>query len=239
MDKTRANRPGLTVRAAAGSATYDSEARTLRAVATTEAPTQVIDWERWELVDEVLRMDGLRMPDSGQVPLLDSHNRSRVGDVIGSAREFGDTTVAGHAAKECVVSFADTDAGRDAEAKYRDGHITDFSIGYRVTEAEYVPVNETQVIGGVRYAGPVRVATSWELKELSATPIGADEFAKARTIYHGAEAMKEKKEQVEAPAPSETRTEQVGIDPTEAQKIAAQAVEAERAASSASAMPCG
>jgi hypothetical protein len=41
--------------------------------------------------------------------------------------------------------------------------------------------------------------------------------------------MKEKTEQVEAPAPSETRTELVGIDPTEAQNIAAQAVEAERA----------
>lgn len=229
MNKQKQTSPGLTIRSAAvGASSYDAEARTIRAVATTEAPTQVIDWERWEMVDEVLRMDGMSMPESGQVPLLDSHNRSRVGDVIGSAKMFSDTDVAGHAAKECTVSFADTDAGRDAEAKYRDGHITDFSIGYRVTDATYIPENENQVIGGVSYAGPVRVATSWELKELSATPIGADEFAKARTFYHGADTMKTKETNVEAPAASETRAEQVGIDPAEVQRIAAQAVEAER-----------
>lgn len=230
MNKQKQTNPGLTIRSAAvGAASYDAEARTIRAVATTEAPTQVIDWERWELVDEVLRMDGMRMPETGQVPLLDSHNRSRVGDVIGSAKSFSDADVSGFAAKECTVSFADTDAGRDAECKYRDGHITDFSIGYRVTDATYIPDNEKQVIGGVEYAGPVRVATQWELKELSATPIGADEYAKARNYNHGDIAMKDKDpKKVEAPAQSETRTEQVGIDPAEARKIAAQAVEAER-----------
>jgi hypothetical protein len=220
----------LTIREArAAAATYDPEARTIRAIATTEAPTQVIDWDRWELIDEILRMDGLRMPDSGQVPLLDSHNRSRVGDVIGSARDFSAADVSGYAARECTVVFADTEAGRDAEIKYRDGHITDFSIGYRVTDATYIPENEKQVIGGVEYAGPVRVATKWELKELSATPIGADEYAKARTYNHGDHTMnKDTQKKVEAPAQSETRTEQVGIDPAEAERIASLAVETER-----------
>ena len=223
------NTLGLTTRSAAvGASSYDAEARTIRAIATTDAPTQVIDWELWEMVDEVLRMDGMSMPVSGQVPLLDSHNRSRVGDVIGSAKAFTDTDESGHQAKECTVFFADTDTGRDAEAKYRDGHITDFSIGYRVSEATYIPENEKQVIGGVSYDGPVRVATSWELKELSATPIGADEFAKARNLQIGAKNMKTEEKKAEAPAQPETRTEQVGIDPAEVQRIASQAVEAER-----------
>ena len=36
----------------------NEEARTVDAVMTTEAPAKVFDWERWEIVDEVLLMDG-------------------------------------------------------------------------------------------------------------------------------------------------------------------------------------
>ena len=47
-------------------------------------------------------------------------------------------------------------------------------------DAKFIPAGETLEIKGRKYAGPVKVATRWKLKELSAVPIGADEFAKAR-----------------------------------------------------------
>ena len=80
------------------------------------------------------------------------------------------------------MTYSDTDEGKSAAQKTREGHLTDYSIGYRVLESFFVPDGQKQMIAGDEYEGPVKVATKWELKELSATPIGADEFAKARIV---------------------------------------------------------
>ncbi|OGP61902.1 MAG: hypothetical protein A2V65_01285, partial [Deltaproteobacteria bacterium RBG_13_49_15] len=58
---------------------------------------------------------------------------------------------------------------------------TDFSVGYRVIEAEWVPAGKTVKVRGNSYQGPMSVVTRWRVREVSVVPIGADEDAKART----------------------------------------------------------
>lgn len=175
---------GMTTRAAVPiqPASFDEAAGSVRAIATTEAPARVFDWERWEIIDEILRMDGVVLPDTGQVPLLDSHERHTVSAVLGSAAAFEVDAAGGHRALSCVVTYSKTTEGQSAAQKTREGHLTDYSVGYSVDESYWVPDGEKQIIRGETYTGPVRVVTKWTLKELSATPIGADVFAKARSL---------------------------------------------------------
>ena len=161
--------------------TLDDEQKTVKFVATTEQPAQVWDWERFDVVDEVLRMDGIILPKSGRVPLLDSHARHSVANILGSADTWDFTEVDGHNGIETVVRFASDNGGKDAFQKVRDGHLTDMSVGYRVLESQWIPDGERADIGGKLYTGPLKVATRWELKEVSLTPIGADALAKVRS----------------------------------------------------------
>ena len=141
-----------------------------------------MDWETWQPIDEILLMSGCSIPTSRQVPLLDTHDRSSTGSVIGSCRnlQVAGTELIGRA------FFADDPAGgsdQEIEAvwvKVRDGHITDFSVGYTIDLAILVPDGQSTSINGRQYDGPVRVVTDWTLKELSVCPIGADAAAKAR-----------------------------------------------------------
>src|SRR4030067_566437 len=67
--------------------TIDMTARTVEIVAATEDPCTVLDYDRWQMVDEVLLMSGLRTKEirNGKVPLLDAHQRATVRNVLGSA----------------------------------------------------------------------------------------------------------------------------------------------------------
>ncbi|MCP4021578.1 MAG: hypothetical protein GY729_07035 [Desulfobacteraceae bacterium] len=163
--------------------TFDETANSVRAIATTEKPTRVFDYDRYDFVDEILRMDGCILPESGQVPLLNSHSRHGVEDVLGSAADFEVVEVGGAKALQAEVTYSETPEGASAAQKTKEGHLTDYSVGYRVKPngSYWIPEGQKQIIGGVEYDGPVKVVTSWELRELSATPIGADEYAKARS----------------------------------------------------------
>lgn len=176
---------GVTTRASgmrAVPSTFDAKRGAVRFVASTEKPATVFDWERWEFVDEILVADGMEVPDSGSVRLLDSHSRYSVKDVLGSARDFQPIEVDGEAGRDCEVVFSDVADGKDAARKVEEGHITDVSVGYEVTEAFYVLEGEKQLIRGKEYEGPVKVSTKWELRELSLVPIGADSLAKVRSL---------------------------------------------------------
>ena len=209
--------------------TYNEEHRSVRAIATTEAPVRVFDWDQYDFVNEVLRMDGMVLPKSGQVPLLDSHNRHSVADVLGSARDFNPSEVDGIRAVECSVSYAATPDGLNAAAKTRDGHLTDYSVGYRVIEAFWVPEGQKQIIGGDAYEGPVKVVTRWELKELSATPIGADAYAKARSEeFQGGRMKKEeqnKDNDKKEPARADGNTPPDAVSKEDAERMAKAAAE--------------
>lgn len=154
----------------------DEENRSIEALISTESAIPMWDWERGEMVPEVLLTSGMELPKARQVPLLDSHSRWSVKDQLGSAREIqkADAGVVGR------MFFS-----RAAEAewtKVKEGHARDVSAGYQVLARIYVPANSTQTIGGKRFTGPVNVATKWRLREVSLTPIGADEQAKLRGL---------------------------------------------------------
>lgn len=169
----------------------DDGGSSVRVVATTEQPVTVFDWERLDIIDEVLRVDGMRLPAGGRVPLLNSHSRFSVDDILGSAIDFGEGEAGGYRAIEATVSLSDTAEGRSAAQKIQEGHLTDFSVGYRVEDRVYVPEGETAVVGENEYEGPVSVVRAWTLKELSATPIGADSLAKARSAEYGRQYQQE------------------------------------------------
>lgn len=201
-----------------GPQTINEEARTVDAVMTTEAPAKVVDWERWEIVDEILILDGASYEK--QLPLLNSHDRSGVEQVLGSVRNIrrdGDALVG-------TVHFSSVPEADSAMTKVREGHLTDFSIGYTVQESIWVPEGERYAIGGRTFDGPVKLSTKFEIKELSICPIGADKLAKARAA---AANLQPKEEPVMEPK-DEGRSPVATPNPVDEAAVRASAAEAER-----------
>lgn len=207
--------------APSGPSTLDEQARTVDAVMTTEAPAKVVDWERWEIVDEILILDGAQY--DRQLPLLNSHDRSGVEQVLGSVREIrrdGDALVG-------TVHFSSVPEADSALTKVREGHLTDFSIGYTVQESVWVPEGQSYTLNGKAYEGPVKLSTKFEIRELSICPIGADKLAKARAaaanLNPKEEPIMEPKDEGRSPVATPTPA------PVDEAAIRAQAAEAERA----------
>jgi hypothetical protein len=159
-------------------ASLNEEQRSVEVIGATEAPVDVFDFERYEVVPEILLMSGCEMPGNRQVPLLNTHMRfDGVGSVLGSFRSMqieGDQLVG-------RVHFSTVGEAEGAFQKLREGHLTDFSAGYRPVKSVWVPDGERAIIEGRSFEGPVKVTTRWRIKELSICPIGADELAKARS----------------------------------------------------------
>lgn len=158
--------------------TVDIEGRSVEAVMSTEDVVTVFDWERYSVIDEILLARGAELPD--QVVVLENHWRTTIDDVFGSARNLrveGSQTVG-------RVFFAAGDERVDrAWTKYRDGHARDVSVGYKPLEFTDIKPGERKTIAGTEYRARdrvLRVTTHWKLRELSLTPIGADERAKTR-----------------------------------------------------------
>lgn len=154
----------------------DEANRSVEFVAATEAPAQVLDPERWEVVDEILMMDGVQIPSNKQVPFLDSHDRQTVAAVLGSMRDFrveGGKLIG-------RAYFSKKQLAFDAYLDVANGHLTDVSVGYQVLESVWIDEGQKYAYNGRTYAGPVKLSTKWALKEVSLTPIGADSGAKAR-----------------------------------------------------------
>lgn len=136
----------------------------------------VYDWEFDRAIPEILVMSGCQVPEGGQVPLLDSHGRYSVDDVFGSVR---DIAVDG-AAMTGRAFYSETGRADDAFRKSQEGHLTDYSAGFRVLKEMRLGENQTTEFDGKAYEGPCILVTEWALKEVSTCPIGADPSAKAR-----------------------------------------------------------
>lgn len=162
-------------------ATLDEAARTIDAVLATEAPARMYDWWNDRFYNEVLLSDGAGLPESRQVPLLDSHARHSVSDQIGSIRNL---RVEDDEAKGRVLvgtlHFGASERAREAFLNVRDGHLTDMSVGYSREKVVKLAEGERRKIGGREFEGPVEIVESWPVKEASLTPIGADSNAKVR-----------------------------------------------------------
>lgn len=155
----------------------------IKTIATSENPALVVDWERWQVVREILPMKYREAPASGKVPLLDSHNRSSIDKVKGSAKNF--ITEGVNLICRTFVSASDP----ITRQKIEEGHIDSVSIGYK-TDKGYtveVPKGAAVTIDGKSYRNdyedgiPLLVRTWWQEHELSLVPIGADATAKFKS----------------------------------------------------------
>ena len=160
----------------------NEEERSVEAVLATEAPVLVFDMSRWEIILEVLLMSGCRIPADGQVPLLDTHDRSTVQRQYGSTREIrveGDKLIGKN-----VFSKGKSKDVEHAWDLTREKHLKDNSLGYRVIKYVVIEKDTTVEVEGRNFTAPpdrdLRVAVEWHTKENSICPIGADEEAKNR-----------------------------------------------------------
>ncbi len=182
--------------------TLDDDARTVEAVLTTEDPVPMYG------AHEILLMTGMKAP--AQIPMLDTHSRWSIEDIVGSVSEI---KTDGPAALG-KLSFATTARADTAWALARDGHLTDVSVGYRIGD-DYITIEPKQsaVVKGRKFTAPdnarLRVVPNWELKELSLVPIGADPKAKLREqAIGGAAAGNARKEQSMADKEKDVAAEQ-------------------------------
>lgn len=184
MEEIKDMPKGFTTRAISSRAsTLREDDRSVEFTISTETPADVIDWDRLEIVSEILVQSGMELPGNKQVPFLDAHSRYSVADVLGSMREFKTE----NAATAARAYFSRKQKAFDAYQDVRDGHITDCSVGYIVTESVWIPEGQKQIIGNREYVGPVKVSTRWQLREVSLVPIGADPLAKARAAIKQSE----------------------------------------------------
>lgn len=163
--------------------TYDTETRTAKAIAATEAPVEVYSSEAGGLIREVLLMSGCELPD--RVPLQDTHSRHTTGATLGSASGFqvqGDEL-------HCQIEFSKEARADGTATKVQEGHLTDLSVGYAVLDGYMVPEGQTVFHDGRGFDGPLQLVTKWKIKELSICPIGADPRAKIRSYQNGGKKM--------------------------------------------------
>lgn len=157
-------------------ATLDAGNRSVEVVGATENPVLEYCRAAYDYVPTMLLMSGCELPASGQIPLLDTHSRWDTSSVIGSYRGM-------RVENDKLVGRAVYSSVPEAEGpwiKTTEGHLTDYSVGYKALESTYIPDGQTGLIGGRSFAGPLVVVTRWKAREMSACPIGADEEAKAR-----------------------------------------------------------
>jgi hypothetical protein len=181
---TRSDPKNLTYRTLSirqdGPSTINTENRSVEVIGATEDPVEVFDYERYAIVPEILLMSGCQIPTTRQVPLLDTHMRYESKDVLGSYRDMRieDDRMMGRS------YFSKAAEAEGTWVRIQEGHLTDFSVGYRANESIWIPENEKQTVAGREFSGPLRVTTKWTPKELSVCPIGADQRAKARSYIN-------------------------------------------------------
>ncbi len=143
---------------------------------STEQPALIFDYTHFRLVSEVIVANGVIIPDNKQVPLIDSHDRGTVKNILGSVRDFKieNNKVIGR------LFFSKSKDAQEALLKVREGHLDSGSVGYRQEETVYIPEGESLVKNGKEYNGELYLTTKWALQEFSLVAIGADSGAKAR-----------------------------------------------------------
>lgn len=158
----------------------------IETIATTEAPAMVADWDRFEIIREVLPMRYAELPKTDKVPLLDSHMRGSIDRVKGSAKNWRTD------GNQLLAKTFISDSEPLVRTKIKEGHIDSVSIGYQ-TDRDYtveIPKKAQVIIDGVSYKNdfeddvPLVVRTWWSIKELSLVPIGADEAAKFKSVKY-------------------------------------------------------
>ena len=163
------------------SGTADAEVRSFQVVIASENAVERYDEERDMVIREVLLMDGMELCGGRtQVPIVDSHDRTTVANVLGSVRRMrieGDELVGD-------AFFATDPISQDAYSKARDGHLTDFSITAIPSEIMFVERGQTYTTSrGNVIEGPANIITRWMPTDASICATGADERSVIRRSY--------------------------------------------------------
>ncbi|MCV6548567.1 MAG: HK97 family phage prohead protease [Cohaesibacter sp.] len=170
--------------------TYDENARSVVAVLSTGSRVRRWwDFEELEISDSAI---DLTRADSGQVKLLDHHNqyeRNAVLGAVSNVRIEGGQLVG-------LLTFADSDVGRDAEGQVKRGELSSVSIGYKVDNWERTGVEDERDIWTAR---------KWELLEVSLVSVPADPAANIRSLPKGEISENPNNEDGNMPNPVDTQ----------------------------------
>ena len=151
------------------------ETRSFEAVAATETIAQVVDWERYEVIDEILVARGGSFPE--HTPLLENHQRFSTLDVIGSAVDYRRQNDIWLVRGIVAEPEGEGDPVERIWRRVKDRHVRAVSIGYRVFDKVDIPPGKRHTVDGKTYQARerlLRISTRWSGHELSLTPIGAD-----------------------------------------------------------------
>ena len=151
--------------------------RSVEYTLATETPAKVWDWERWEVITEVLAAGGMILPKNRQIPLGDSHRvNESVQRILGSVREIRveNNEIVGRA------YYARDPLSVETFGKVQDGHIPCGSVGYQPVDRQWIDKGESYDYNGRTYVGPMMLTKTWMLKEYSACGIPADEGSSTR-----------------------------------------------------------
>lgn len=152
---------------------------TVDIVIASDSPVERWDEDRDEMVKEILLMDGVEFrSDQKQLPIVDSHDRSTVRNILGSVR---DIRVENGQLVGRAVFATDSDSQR-AYGKLKEGHLTDFSITATPKEIKKIPRGETVTINGKEMEGPLDLVTRWMPTDASLVGVGADVNSRVRKI---------------------------------------------------------
>lgn len=177
---------GLTTRAAMlRDSSVNADDRSFEAVVSTETRAYIIDWERYELIEEILVARGGSFPE--HTPLLENHQRWSTLDVIGSAVDYRRETDKWLARGIIASPVGDDDPVEKIWQRVKERHIRAVSIGYQVDDYTDIAPGKRQTVDGKVYVAKadyrLRISTKWRGFELSLTPIGADSMALIRSKH--------------------------------------------------------
>lgn len=159
--------------------TANDEAKSVEVVIASENPVERWDDERGTVVNEVLAMDGVRFrTQHRQLPIVDSHNRSTVRNVLGSVRNIRVDN--GQLVGDAV--FARDEASQEAYQKVKDGHLTDFSVTANMRRVKFVPRGEVMRMNDREVQGPADIVMEWIPTDASLVAAGADETSTVRQL---------------------------------------------------------
>lgn len=155
---------------------YREEDDSVEFVLTTEYPADIFDWSTGKIIKETMVAKGITLPQDNQVPLLNSHNRFGIENILGSVRDFkveGDKVVG-------RLYFSKKKEAQEALQMIKEGHLNSGSVGYLQRESVWIKKGEKLDYDNRTFEGPLLLTKKWDLQEYSLVAIPADPFAKAR-----------------------------------------------------------
>jgi HK97 family phage prohead protease len=209
---------------------WSEDSRSVRVRWTAGADVKRYDWESgryyWERLDFAPGAVDISHLNSGRCVVLDNHQRWSVRDAVGRVdANSASIDVQGRTAEATVIFTKAADAQPVVE-RVKDGTVTGFSFGY-----ERLSVERTEEM---REGYPIYYVRRWRVKELSPTPMPADEGAGTRAgDEHGQVDLPENTNGGDAPQRNQNMPPEIADTTKDEQARAAELKAAEERAATA------